>query len=217
MLLPSVYTLDGQTYQLKQHGFARTLPWFVTQQSTENGASLTVSLKSNDQTRAVYPFDFELNYIYTLRGNTLDLRYRHTNLSSEPMPFATGIHPYFSVTDKTKLEFDLPSTQFKEKGDSTVQTFSGEFDFDQDEIDVAFSNLSKPSAVVTDPSRNLKLTFNWDERYSTLVFWTVKGKDFYCLEPWSSPRKALNTGESLLKAEPNQTVETFVTITAEMS
>lgn len=216
-LSDDTYTLNGQTYQLKQHGFARNLPWEVTDQSVENGASVTVSLKSNEQTREVYPFDFELNFIYTLRGNTLELRYRHTNLSREPMPFATGIHPYFMVTDKPQLEFDLPSTQFQAKGDTSIQTFSGGFDFERDEIDVAFFNLSKSSAVVNDPSRNLKLTLNWDERYSTLVFWTVKGKDFYCLEPWSSPRNALNTGESLMTAQPGETVETFITINAEIA
>ena len=26
------YTLDGESYKLKQHGFARNLPWQVTQQ-----------------------------------------------------------------------------------------------------------------------------------------------------------------------------------------
>ena len=211
------YTLNGETYQLKQHGFARNLPWEVVGQSIEKGASLTVSLKSNDQTRAVYPFDFELNYIYTLRDNTLELRYRHTNLSQQPMPFSTGIHPYFTVENKQQLVFDLPSTQFQAKDDETIQTFSGKFDFDQDEIDVAFFNLSKSSAVVNDISRKLKLTFEWDNRYSTLVFWTVKGKDFYCLEPWSSPRNALNTGESLMIAKPGETVETFVTISADIS
>jgi len=33
----------------------------------------------------------------------------------------------------------------------------------------------------------LKLTLEYDDHYSTLVFWTVKGKDFYCLEPWAPP------------------------------
>ncbi|ERT07847.1 aldose 1-epimerase family protein [Lyngbya aestuarii BL J] len=210
------YTLNGKTYQLKQHGFARNLPWEVTEQSTEKGASLTVTLKSNDQTRAVYPFDFELNFIYTLRGNTLELRYRHTNLSQESMPFSTGIHPYFTVANKQQLVFDLPSTQFQAKDDETIQTFSGQFDFEQDEIDVAFFNLSKSSAVVNDLSRKLKLTFEWDNRYSTLVFWTVKGKEFYCLEPWSSPRNALNTGKSLMSAKPGETIETFVKISADL-
>lgn len=90
------YTLNGQVYKLQQHGFARNLPWEATQQSTEDGASVTVCLKSDETTKAGYPFDFELNFIYTLRGNTLELRYRHTNLSDQPMPFSTGIHPYFA-------------------------------------------------------------------------------------------------------------------------
>ncbi|GGA42362.1 aldose epimerase [Okeania sp. KiyG1] len=215
-VVDDTYTLDGESYKIKQHGFARTLPWEVTQQSTENGASITVTLRSSDETRAVYPFNFELNYTYILRGNTLEMRYSHTNLSQKPMPFATGIHPYFAVNDKSQLEFDLPSNEYKLKGEPTVNTFSGEFDFNAEEIDWAFVNLSKQSAVVTDKSRNLKLTINYDSNYSTLVFWTVKGKDFYCLEPWTAPRNAMNTGESLLIAEPGKTVETVISMTAEI-
>lgn len=210
------YTLNGQTYHLKQHGFARNLPWQVTNQSTEDGASVTVTLKSNETTRASYPFDFELNFVYTLRENTLELRYRHTNLSEQPMPFATGIHPYFIVADKGGLSFNLPSTEYKIKGGSEVHSFSGQFDFDQEEIDFAFINLTSSSATVTDKVRNLKLTVEYDDHYSTLVFWTVKGKDFYCLEPWSAPRNAFNTGEHLLQASPGATVETVVRMTVEL-
>ncbi len=209
-LVNDTYTFNGKRYQLAQHGFTRNLAWKVSEQSDANGASLTVNLKSSEETRALYPFDFELNFVYTLRGNNLELRYRHTNLSQEPMPFATGIHPYFYAPDKSKLIFNLPSSQFQIKGDDTVQSFSGEFDFEQEEIDFAFINLSKEPAVVTDQSRNLKLTISYDNNYSTLVFWTVKGKDFYCLEPWSAPRNSLNTGKYLLKAEPGITVETVI-------
>ncbi len=210
------YTLNSQTYKLQQHGFARNLPWVATEQSTENGASVTVSLKSNETTRAGYPFDFELNFVYTLRGNTLELRYRHTNLEDRPMPFATGIHPYFAVADKGQLTLDLPSTEYKVKGGAEVYPFSGQFDFDEEEIDFAFINLTGSSATVTDRGRNLKLTVEYDEHYSTLVFWTVKGKDFYCLEPWSAPRNALTTGEHLLHASPGATVETVVKMTVEL-
>lgn len=94
--------------------------------------------------------------------------------------------------------------------------FSG-FDFDQEEIDFAFINLTGSSATVTDRGRNLKLILEYDDHYSTLVFWTVKGKDFYCLEPWSGPRNALNTGEHLLQASPGATVETVVKMTVELS
>ena len=192
------------------------MPWLVTQQQeSPTQSSLTLTLKSNEQTRLVYPFDFVLDYTYTLRGQTLELRYRHTNLSEQPMPLATGIHPYFFVPDKESLSFQIPSQQFQTKGDATQQSFSGKFDFNQEEIDVAFSNLSAQSAIVTDLARQLRLTLAYDSHYSTLVFWTVKGKDFYCLEPWSAPRNAFNTGEHLLIAEPGKTVETVVSITAE--
>ena len=209
------YSLKGQPYKLQQHGFARNLPWHATAQSIANGASLTVTRKSDETTKTGYPFDFQLDFIYTLRGNQLELRYRHTNLSDQPMPFSTGIHPYFAAADKRQLTVELPSREYKIKGSPDAQPFAGQFDFDQDEIDFAFVNLTGPTATVTDRSRNLKLTVTYDNSYSTLVFWAVKGKDFYCLEPWSGPRNAINTGEHILTAAPGATVETMITLTAE--
>ena len=208
------YTLNGQTYSLVQHGFARTLPWQVTAQS-ETDSSITLSLDSNDETHQGYPFDFRLEFIYTLKGNTFEQRYRHTNLSDQPMPFSTGIHPYFAVADKTKLKITLPSTDYKVKGEPTVHAFSGSFDYGQDEIDWAFVNLQGQSATVVDSRTHLKLTLQYDDSYSTLVFWTVKGKDYYCLEPWSGPRNAINTGEHILTAAPGETVETAIKMTVE--
>jgi galactose mutarotase-like enzyme len=216
-LIDDTYTVDGQPYQLVQHGFGRTSSWAVTQQSTDGGASVTVTLKSSAETLAVYPFEFELNYLYTLRGNTLELRQRHTNLSDKPMPFSTGIHPYFAVdkTVKPQLGITLPSTEYQIKGAPEVQSFPGQFDFSQDEIDFAFINLTGNTAQVTDPARQSKLTIEFDEHYSTLVFWAVKGKDFYCLEPWTGPRNSMTTGTHLLTVAPQDTVETVITMTVE--
>ncbi|MBT9312403.1 aldose epimerase family protein [Leptothoe kymatousa] len=210
-LVDDAYSFKGETYPMKQHGFGRTLPWEVTQQSTEDGASITITLKSSEETRAVYPFDFQLDYIYTLKGNTLEQRFRHTNLSEKTMPFSTGTHPYFQVADKTKLVFDIPSTDYKIKGGKEVFAFNGKFDFDQEEIDFAFINLEGQTATVKDGDSTL--TISYDENYSTLVFWTVKGKNFYCMEPWSGPRNAMNTGDFLLTAAPQQTVETVISMT----
>ena len=206
----NTYTHNGKQYTLKQHGFARDLPWDVTEQITNDLVSLTLVLNSNNQTRAVYPFDFQLAFTYKLKGNTLEIQQRYTNHSTEPMPFSTGLHPYFFTFDKTRLEFDIPASEYQNQITKEVQPFSGSFDLSQDEIDVAFRQVNANSTSATDTGREFKVTLSYSDLYSTLVFWTVKGKDYYCLEPWSAPRNSLNTGEHLTELAPGASCEAFV-------
>ncbi|WP_017316475.1 aldose epimerase family protein [Mastigocladopsis repens] len=215
-LADNTYTHNDKQYTLKQHGFARDLPWEVTHQETANQqkVSITVTLSSNEQTRAVYPFEFKVAFTYQIQGNTLEIGQQYTNLSTEPMPFSAGFHPYFLTTDKTQLKFEIPSQEYHDKITEKTHLFNGDFDFNRDEIDVTFKQLNGKSATVTDNARKLKLTLEYDDTYSTLVFWTVKGKDFYCLEPWSAPRNALNTGEHLSVLEPQATHTASVRLTA---
>ncbi len=208
----NTYTYKGEQYTLKQHGFARDLPWEVTNQVTNDLVALTLVLNSNDQTRAVYPFDFQLAFTYQLKGNTLEIQQRYTNHSTEPMPFSTGLHPYFFTSDKTKLEFEIPASQYQDQITKEVHPFSGTFDLSRDEIDVAFRQVNGSSASVADTGRRLKVTLRYSDLYSTLVFWTVKGKDYYCLEPWSAPRNALNTGDHLTQLAPGASYEASVTL-----
>lgn len=211
----NTYTWEGQPYTLKQHGFARDLPWEVTDQVTQNQGSLTLRLTSNPQTRAVYPFEFELTFTYMLSDRALSTHQRYTNRSAVPMPFSAGFHPYFQVSDKTRLEFDIPATRFLDQITKTVHPFNGNFDFEQDEIDVAFIGVSRQTATVRDRSQALQLRLDYSNLFSTLVFWTVKGKDYYCLEPWTAPRNALNSGEHLLHLEPGASLETFFNLSVE--
>ena len=211
----NTYTHNGQTYTLKQHGFARELPWKVVDQATGDRASLAVSLTSNDQTRAGYPFDFELVFTYMLDGNNLSVHQRYTNHSDEPMPFSAGFHPYFQVLDKTQLAVDIPADHLLDQRAKATMPFDGTFDFEQDEIDVAFTELSHHVSSVTDRAQGLRLTLTQSDDFSVLVFWTVKGKPFYCLEPWTAGRNAMNTGDRLLSLAPGASLETVFTLTAE--
>lgn len=213
-LVDDTYTLDGKQFKLKQHGFGRNLPWKVGEEVTVDNVSLKLHLNSNEQTKAVYPFDFQVTFTYQLHGNTLTIFQEFKNQCSEPMPFSVGFHPYFLTHDKSQLEIDIPSTEFQKKGSKEIHPFNGHFDFSQDEIDVAFNKLSAKSTSVTDKSRNLKLTLEYDDNFSTLVFWTVKGKDFYCLEPWSAPRNAMNSQEHLTVLNPGATHSAMIRLTA---
>lgn len=210
------YTYEGKVYSLKQHGFGRDLPWQVVDQHTQDVASLTLELTSSEQTRSVYPFEFRLRFVYRLIGNTLEIRQTIENCCDRTMPFSIGFHPYFNVLDKTQLTFDIPAQQFQDQITQEVLPYDGTFDWEAEELDLAFKPLSRQSAQVRDLSENVQISLEFDDLYSTLVFWSVQGKDYYCLEPWSAPRNAMNTGESLTSLPPGQTQETFVRIVAEL-
>ncbi len=204
------YTYKGKQYTLKQHGFARDLPWEVTEQVTDNLASITLVLNSNDRTRAVYPFDFQLAFTYQLRGNSLKIQHRYTNHSTENMPFSVGLHPYFLAEDKTQLDFDIPASHYQDQRSKEIFPFTGNFDFNREEIDFAFTSINSNSTSLRDNRGRLEVKISYSNIYSTLVFWTVKGKNYVCLEPWSAPRNALNTGEQLTNLESGDSYESVV-------
>jgi galactose mutarotase-like enzyme len=208
----NLYSYNLQTYHLKQHGFARDLPWEVIDRSTDNSASITLSLQSNADTITVYPFAFSLEFTYILVADTLTMQQKYTNNSNVKMPFSTGLHPYFAVRDKSKLEFEISASKYQNQVTKEIKDFTGSFDFNETEIDVAFRNLTKTKCAIVDRSANRKISLSYADAYSTIVFWTIAGKDYVCLEPWTAPRNAINTGESLLYIEPNSSYETWTTI-----
>lgn len=210
----NTYSVDGKPYQLKQHGFARDLPWQVLHQSTTEDASLTIGLDSTESTRQVYPFDFSVRFTYRLRGNELSIEQSYTNRSDEPMPFSSGLHPYFHALDKDALMFEIPAPSYHERVRGETHPFTGKFDFSAAEIDAAFTNVSSTVATATDASQQLKITMTSSQQYRTVVFWTVLGKDFYCLEPWTAGRNSMNTGVDLLQVSPGETLNLSVSFAA---
>ncbi|NEO83382.1 MAG: aldose epimerase [Spirulina sp. SIO3F2] len=206
----SLYVHQGQSYQLKQHGFARDLPWTVRDRSTIDGASLTLALTSTEQTLASYPFEFELQFTYRLKGNTLTIKQLFTNQSAQSMPFSTGLHPYFLTTDKTALTFEIASNQWQNQIDQTINPFNGSFDLESEEIDAAFFPVNRSQSSLVSDSRNHRIMITYSELYKGIVFWTVKGKDYCCLEPWSAPRNALNSKEYLTYLEAGESCQATV-------
>jgi galactose mutarotase-like enzyme len=207
----NIFSYDNQNYHLKQHGFARDLPWQVLGQSTSDSAKIILSLKSNPQTLEVYPFEFELIFSYELKENQLIIHQSYENKSSQVMPFCFGFHPYFYCDDKNQLSLNFPVSEYQSQTGQQIYPFNGQLDYDLPEIDIAFTKLQKNTASFDDRQRELRVVLNYSDSFSTLVFWTLKDKDYICVEPWSSPRNSINTGEKLSYLQPQQTCsETFI-------
>lgn len=88
------YTYAGKTYHMGQHGFARDSQFEVESKSDNE---ITFLLKSNEDTKKQYPFDFELRVTYTLVNNLLEERFDVTNTDDKEMIFGIGGHPGFNL------------------------------------------------------------------------------------------------------------------------
>ncbi|HKQ69313.1 MAG TPA: galactose mutarotase [Polyangiaceae bacterium] len=210
-LANDTWTRGPHRGSMKQHGFARSLPWEVAATSEEGAASATLLLRSNDATLAAYPWRFEARYTYTLRGRSLTIEQRFENSSDEPMPFAAGFHPYFHVpqADKAATRVETKATRAFDNVAKKDIVLRG-IDLTQKEVDLHLYDHESSMATLSTPRGSV--TLQGSEPFSRWVIWTVAGKDFVCLEPWTAAGDALNTGEHLLTLEPGSTMTLSVEI-----
>ena len=89
---PGAYLYDGKWYELPIHGFSWSSPWQV---EAANNDSITLVLRDNEQTQAMYPFSFEVVLRYEVSRGQLNCHQTYRNLSDRPMPYYAGFHPYF--------------------------------------------------------------------------------------------------------------------------
>lgn len=177
---------DGQAYPMSIHGFACLLPWEIAAHSTEDGASMTLSLTDSAVTRVFYPFRFCVKITYTLKGSTVTLSQRYINKGDKPMPFTFGFHPYFKATDVRNLEFQLNAETVTDPLAGHTEAFDGTVKFPYNDVQTnrAFRNVSSP-VVVTDKGSGHRMTVKFCKHFHNVVLWSECPKGFICIEPWN--------------------------------
>jgi len=87
------FRIDGKTYTMTQHGFARHNEFETNQISDEE---VVFTLRSNDEIKEHYPYLFELNVTYRLEDNRLVCHLQVINTDQQPITFGIGGHPAFA-------------------------------------------------------------------------------------------------------------------------
>lgn len=215
VLFPSPGKLDGDKFRshgregaMKQHGFARTLPWTLASEPTPSTAIL--ALESSEATLPQYPWRFRAELEFVLQATRLRITTRVHNTDDAPLPFGLGFHPYFQVIDKTKVQIATNASLAFDNVIKKTQLFGG-FDLTQPEVDLHLLDHKGPSTTLHRCDGST-LELRASPEFALWVVWTLAGKDFVCLEPWTSAANALNNGDRLLTLEPGQTRELWMEI-----
>ena len=198
---------DGRQGAMKQHGFARNCVWAV---AAREAAAVTLGLQSNANTLVQYPWPFEALLRFELSRSALRIVTRVHNTGEEPMPFALGFHPYFKTADKSRTRLESRATRAFNNVTGVTQAFTG-FDLTAPEVDLHL--LDHPGQQMNlELEDGTTLTVRASADFRRWVVWTLAGKDFVCVEPWTAPGNALNTAENLIVLPPQGTHESWVEI-----
>ena len=211
-LVDDKYQYDGATYTMKQHGFARSMPWTIVDQATDGGARLGLGLTANATTRAQYPFDFRLAITYVLSDGRLTLQTRVTNPGDRDLPIHPGLHPYFQLADHNKnaARVVTDATQAFDNRTGAVVALREPIDLAADVVDLHVLDHWPRTVRLTRPGdRDLDLSLGVPDR--VLVVWTERGRDFVCVEPWTTRANALNDGTAV-QVPPGGSHETTFSI-----
>jgi galactose mutarotase-like enzyme len=217
ILFPIVGTLKKNTYhfneieyQLPRHGFARDMEFTLSNKS-ENSA--TFSLTSSEESSKVYPFDFELQVIYTLDGNRLIIAYNIINNNNFTMPFSIGAHPAFALPkpfEEYALEFEYPEalTSFELEKDllsdkaTTIEMVGNQIPLDYSLFEkdaLIFKELqSKAITILENKTPLLRVQFN---DFPNLGIWTKSNAPFLCIEPWLGYSDTVHSSGNILEKE----------------
>lgn len=190
------YIYDGKEYTLFKHGFGR-LSEYVAETVEEDRAVFL--LTSSEETKASYPFDFELRISYTLCNNSIKVGYDVTNKTDGDMYFSIGAHEAYACpegADEYYLKFEkkerlthneLNGMLLTEKyvviaEDTDVLPLKHEY-FDIDAL--TFLNLKSHSVALCKKDGSKKITVDFDG-FDYMFVWTKPGvkTGYLCVEPW---------------------------------
>ena len=223
------YTLDGRTYHMDIHGFAKDTFFEVASQETD---SITFKISDTPDTLKQYPYAFDFYITYALQDNTLKIEFKVFNKSDKTMYFGVGGHPGFNVPLEAGLNFEDYYVEFPAAGPSNRVIFSKDcfvmdgqfkpFTMGADNRYYLHHDMFDDDAIIlTDMPRQITLASDKGKKkiqvsYPDMAYlglWHMPHTDapYICIEPWSSlpSRKGviedLAMQENLISLEAGET------------
>jgi galactose mutarotase-like enzyme len=202
-------TIDGKSYEMNQHGFARRSEFTLVESATD---ICRFELAASDASKAVYPFDFLLSLTHSLAGRTLTVAADVTNTGSVPLPFGIGYHPAFAwplpgaegrphvvqldngaEPALVRLENGLRLTEMRASPFTNGRLVLDHGLFVDDAM---IFPEGAGDGLTYGPEGGPALTLSF-ENLPNLALWQKPGAPFLCVEPWHGTAPIIGAGDDI--------------------
>ncbi len=228
-LFPIVGTLkdntlivDDEKYHLNRHGFARTSTFRKIEAAPQQAI---FEIRYDDEFLKVYPYKFEFQVIYHLKGRTLEILYKVINMDDKAIYFSVGAHPAFNVPlvkgenfEDYSIEFqydeELVAHQISEEGlfngvSTKIPTIKQELKLEKSLFErdaLVFKDIKSRSVLLKSKvgSKTVKVEF---PHFNYLGLWTKADAPFICIEPWLGCSDTEGEFKDIKQKEGIQSVE----------
>ena len=213
--------INGKTYEMGQHGFARDMEF-------EEIEPNKFVLKSSDHTLAKFPFEFELYVEYIVNDDELITKYTVINKDSKQMLFGIGGHPAFICeygTGDYQIQFNENETklEFMQLENGLISNEKAPNFLKNNSVDLLPDIFNNDAIIMKNIKSNKVTLFNKKENkkilefdftgFPYLAFWSKKGAPFVCIEPWYNTTDHIDSSgkfiekENVLKLNSNEKFE----------
>ena len=215
--------INGKTYHMGQHGFARDMKFKDLEKSNLKHKYV---LESNSETLEKFPFKFSLYVTHTIKEDSLETKYKVVNKDKKKMIFGLGGHPAFICdysSGKYSVEFEKKENNIKFMSLSKGLILEKESPniLEYNCIKLNKNSFVKDAIIMKDIESN-KVYLKENEKkvlefdftgFPYLGLWAKIGAPFVCIEPWMNTADKVNTDgkleskKNILKLMPNEEFE----------
>lgn len=184
------YFLQGKTFKMGQHGFARDFEFKCTECGVSEVEFLMVATQ---ETFNKYPFCFELRVRYKVENSKVHVSYFVKNDDRQDIFFSIGAHPAFETKDLSNYEirFEKEEKEFYRIQNGLVN-WTKPFVLNSQRVEInkqlfaddalIFKKLKSKYVDLIDLKRNEIVRVHSNAPFTGL--WGKGDVPFICIEPW---------------------------------
>jgi len=193
----------GEIKNIARHGFVRAMEFEVGEVQDDYVAYV---LKSSEETKAMYPYDFSFTMAYKVEGKTLSFIYKVKNEGDVVMPFHVGGHPGYNCPLVEGEAFEDYEIQFEKpeyanlmypmkESPALLDDANRRMILDNESVlkmnhdyfhndGLFFETMNSRAMKFVNPKTGKGLAFDFPQ-FMNLVLWTTaKPANYICIEPW---------------------------------